>query len=376
MTPPLAPLVILLTDESGNVQAGVRVDVYERNPDGTPGNRAAGYRSEAATEVGPNPGITDAAGRYIIWLPRGAYCWTFTVISGDDEFTSPCDPWDALPGRDGSIDADWLSPEAGVQGPQGDPGPKGDKGDKGDPGEPGAPGAAGPAGADGAPGAPGPKGDQGDPGDPGPAGAAGAQGEPGLKGDAGDPGPAGADGAPGPKGDQGDPGPAGADGAPGPQGDPGPAGPKGDAGEPGPAGADGAQGPPGPKPARATVRLLNAQAIAGNATVNGQVAQRGLRAIRVVATAKCRLRFYATDAARAADVARAPGADPANGLGVLLDLVLDPTAADPAPLDYTLDMAVDLHSQEADGHLPFAVSALDAAGINVTLDLTWQATED
>lgn len=123
---------------------------------------------------------------------------------------------------------------------------------------------------------------------------------------------------------------------------------------------------------RQTKRLAANQDIAG--TANGLVAQRGMRLLRVVASAKCRLRFYATDAARAADVNRARGVDPADGAGVLMDLALDATAT--APLDFTLGKPVDMHSEEADRHLPFAISTLDASPINLTLDITYQATED
>lgn len=345
-----SPAVIELVDDEGRPVLNGTIEIRSRD-----GADVVATRDEDGTV----PIVFPLEGEYgsaLAWLPRGRYEWRAISPTGVPLAWLPLDV----------VTPDDVGPP-GPQGDQGDPGPKGD------PGDAGPPGAAGPKGDPGEPGADGqlgPKGDVGDVGPAGPAGPAGAKGDPGIQGpkgdtgdtgDAGPAGPAGAAGAAGPKGDPGAQGSAGADGA---------QGPKGDKGDPGVA------GPAGPKPARATAHLLVAQAIAGSATFNGQVAQRGMRAIRVVASAKCRLRLYTTDAARTADVARARGTDPSPGAGVLMDLALDPGGSPAAPLDYPLDIAVDLHSQEVDGHLAFAVTNLDANAVNLTLDLVYQATED
>lgn len=115
-----------------------------------------------------------------------------------------------------------------------------------------------------------------------------------------------------------------------------------------------------------------ATAIIADAVVNGhletQVALKGLRALRLVSTAPCRIRAYGTDAHRDADVARAPGVDPLAGSGVLLDVVLVIGL-----LDITLSPAVDLHTQEATSTIPFLVSTDISTDLDVTLH--YQPTE-
>lgn len=234
------PLIITLTDAAGNVRPGLRVDVYERDPDtGAPGDHAATHELESGGGLTPNPKNTDENGKATFWLDLGRYAWTFS--RGD--FTSEPEPFDVVQGPPGP---------QGPQGPAGVQGEPGPQGPQGVPGVQGFVGPAGPQGPAGAPGAPGPKGDAGDPGPQGPAGPAGADGLDGLDGADGAPGPAGPAGPKGDTGDAGPQGPAGAAGAVGPagpagaQGIQGVKGDTGDIGPAGPAGAAGAAGAAGP----------------------------------------------------------------------------------------------------------------------------------
>lgn len=96
--------IVVLNSTTGLPVVGAAVAVTVR----ATGNPATWYTAETGGTGSTAAIVTDAAGRVSAWVPRGAYN---LAVSGTG-ITSYTEPWDAVPGADGTIDTLWLG--AGV----------------------------------------------------------------------------------------------------------------------------------------------------------------------------------------------------------------------------------------------------------------------
>lgn len=95
------PLIVLGSD--GRPLAGAKVHTTIRSS----GSDASVYANETGGTAGTNPATTDAQGRVVQWLDRGAYTSTITA-EGMEPYA---EPWDSAPAADGAVDPGWLSGE-------------------------------------------------------------------------------------------------------------------------------------------------------------------------------------------------------------------------------------------------------------------------
>lgn len=99
--------VVVLTP-SGGPAGGASVQV-----DARAGGAATVYAGETGATTLANPLTSDAFGRVVGWLERGAY--NLVVSPANNEFTSYTEPFDAAPAGGGAIDNLWL-PDGVVDG--------------------------------------------------------------------------------------------------------------------------------------------------------------------------------------------------------------------------------------------------------------------
>lgn len=96
-----APLVVEAKDNAGNFVPYASVRVRRR----AKGGDADIFKDEFGPEEYSNPAVTDASGRIVMWVERGAYiCYI-----GGPGITTYTLPMDAVPAGDGEVDSGWLS---------------------------------------------------------------------------------------------------------------------------------------------------------------------------------------------------------------------------------------------------------------------------
>ncbi len=93
------PIVVLGAD--GKPLAGAKVETKTRPA----GALATVYANETGEEAGSNPAITDAKGRVVQWLERGAYS-SLCTAEGMEAYS---EAWDSAPAKDAAIDENWLA---------------------------------------------------------------------------------------------------------------------------------------------------------------------------------------------------------------------------------------------------------------------------